>query len=270
MRVCNTPGMRFILSVAGPLCLDLEGIDLFFQTVFSTQPAIYDSTVLDIPWRKLEPLPPSKVLRIGVIHEHPTFPLHPPVRRVLAEATALLKAQGHELIYLASQETLIGELNEVAMHLYGLDPLAISYVVKAGEPIAPALLHIQTLMERLKTIHKSTLPDFNGVDNLDKLAILNARRAELRERYRELWVKHGLNACLAPPAQNTAVKHDRFGFAPYTIFLNCLDYPTASIPFGEVGELDKQVFELRNDQIAPECEYSTPVFSFKCASRINC
>ncbi|BCS30695.1 putative general amidase [Aspergillus puulaauensis] len=258
MRACNTPGMRFILSVAGPLCLDLEGIQLFFETLFAAQPALYDSTVLDIPWRKLDALPPKKKLRIGVIPEHPAFPLHPPVRRTLTSAITLLKAAGHDLIPLSTAETLIMELNEVAMHLFGLDQAAISHVVAANEPVAPAILHIGTQVERLRSFHKSTIsPDPSGLaDSMGKFTILNARRAELRDKYRTLWRKYGLDVCIAPPAQSTAVRHDGFGLAPYTIFLNCLDYPSVVIPYGKVDEVDKgRKFELRHNQVGPGYDY---------------
>ncbi|KAL4860847.1 hypothetical protein BDV12DRAFT_208754 [Aspergillus spectabilis] len=258
MRVCNTPGMRFILSVAGPLCLDLEGIELFFETLFATRPALYDSTVLDIPWRKLRPLPPKKKLRIGVIPEHPVFPLHPPIRRTLASAKALLKATGHDVIPLSTDETLIMELNEVAMDLFSLDQAAISHVITANEPIAPAILHIKTQVERLRSFYKPTISsDLSGVtDKMEKYAILNAQRAELREKYRALWANYNLDVCIAPPAQSTAVRHDGFGLAPYTIFLNCLDYPSVVIPFGEVGDADKgQQFKLGDNQVAPEYDY---------------
>ncbi|KAL2812981.1 amidase signature domain-containing protein [Aspergillus granulosus] len=258
MRVCTTPGMRFIISVAGPLCLDLEGIEIFFETTFSVQPALYDSSIFDIPWRKLPPLGKSKKLRIGVIEEHPIFPLHPPVRRTLNTATSVLQAAGHEVIAIPPTESLLIELNEVAMNIFSLDNAAISHVLAHNEPIAPAILHIGTQVERLKSIYTSTIASkLNAItDKMEKYAILNARRAELRDAYRALWVKYDLDACIAPPAQSTAVKHDQFGLAPYTIFLNCLDYPSVVIPFGEVGEADKGVkFALGERQIAPEYDY---------------
>ncbi|KAL3471441.1 amidase signature domain-containing protein [Aspergillus californicus] len=258
MRVCTTPGMRFILSVAGPLCLDLEGIGLFFETLFSVQPALYDSTVFDIPWRKLPPIPRSKKLRIGALTEHPIFPVHPPVQRTLASATSQLQAAGHEIIPLPPSETLLLELHEVALNLFVLDTAALSHVVSENEPIAPAILHIGAQIERLRSICPPTIiPNLaNITDKMEKFTIVNARRAELREMYRALWVKHGLDACIAPPAQSTAVRHDGFGLAPYTTFLNCLDYPAAVIPFGEVGEADESVeFVLGEKQVAAEYDY---------------
>ncbi|KAL2840078.1 amidase signature domain-containing protein [Aspergillus pseudoustus] len=258
MRVCTTPGMRFILSVAGPLSLDLEGIGLFFETLYSIQPALYDSTILDIPWRKLPPVPRDKKLRIGVFIEHPTFPLHPPVRRTMNTATSLLAAAGHELIPLSPSETLLMELTEVALQIFALDTAALTHVANANEPIAPAILHIGTQIERLRSVHTPIItPNVNDIsDKMGRFGILNARRAELREAYRALWAEHSLDACIAPPAQSTAVRHDGFGLAPYTTFLNCLDYPAAVIPFGEIGEADEGVpFVLGKQQVAPEYDY---------------
>lgn len=219
MRVCTTSGMKFILSCAGPLSLDLDGIETFFKSIFNAQPALYDSTILDIPWRSVTT---KHTLRIGVVPESPIFPLHPPVRRVLSEATRILKAQGHELIPLDAKECQIMEANEIAWNIFSLDQAAMGHVQSAGEPVVPALVHIGELIEKLKRLEPS-LPDMSGLDRLGKLALLNTRRAELRELYRKMWVRHGLDICLAPPAQTTAVPHDMFGLAPYTTFLNCLD-----------------------------------------------
>ncbi|KAE8386113.1 amidase signature domain-containing protein, partial [Aspergillus alliaceus] len=253
MRGCNTSGMRFILSCAGPLCLDLEGIETFFETLFTTQPSLYDSTVLDIPWREVTE---KQSLKIGVIGEHPVFPLHPPVRRALAEATRLLEAQGHQIIHIPTEDSLIMELNEVAGGIFSLDPAAISHVLESGEPIIPGILHIRQQVEKVRGFYPSTLPDLSALDRLDKLAVLNTRRAALRESYRKMWLRHELDVCLAPPAQTTAVKHDMFGFAPYTIFLNCLDYPSCIIPFGHVSEVDaKDTFQLGDKQIAPDYDF---------------
>lgn len=211
--------MKFILSCAGPLSLDLDGIETFFKSIFNAQPALYDSTVLDIPWRTV---PAKRTLRIGIVPESPTFPLHPPMRRVLSEAVDLLKAQGHEIIPLDAQECQILEANEIAWNIFSLDQAAMGHVQAAGEPVVPALVHMRKLVEKLNLLNPSK-PDMNSLDRLGKLALLNTRRAELRESYRKVWVRLDLDICLAPTAQSTAVSHDRFGLAPYTTFLNCLD-----------------------------------------------
>lgn len=218
--MCTTSGMKFLLSCAGPLSLDLDGIETFFKSIFNAQPALYDSTVLDIPWRQVSAKP---ILRIGIVPESPTFPLHPPVRRILAEAARVLEAHGHKLIPLDVEECQIQRVNEISWNIFSLDQAALGHIKSSGEPPIPSLVHVGKVIEKLKGSVKSTLPDLSELDRMGKLAYLNTCRAELRETYRKMWVRHDLDICIAPPAQNTAVAHDMFAIAPYTTLLNCLD-----------------------------------------------
>ncbi|KAJ6110760.1 Amidase [Penicillium sp. IBT 16267x] len=253
MRVCTTPGMKFVLSCIGPLSLDLNGIETFFRTLHNARPAKYDSSIYDVPWRQVNIKP---VLRIGVVPESSIFPLHPPVRRVLAEAVDLLEAQGHQIIRLDEKDCRVAEANEIAWNIFNLDQNARKLIASAGEPVVPASGLIVKQVETLGKILKSSLPDMSTLDRMEKLALLNVRRAELREAYRKLWVQHDLDICIAPPAQNTAVPHDMFGIAPYNTFLNCLDYPSCILPFGEVDEQDAgKTLELKEDQIAADYNF---------------
>jgi amidase len=212
--------MKFILSCAGPLSSDLDGIETFFRSIFSTQPGRLDSTVLDVPWRNVSPKP---ILKIGVVPESSVFPLHPPVRRVLNEAVQLLEAQGHKIIHLNENDCRIMESNEIGWTLFGLDQAAKKHIESTGEPPVPAMQYIGQQAAKLIKFYKPSLPDTSNLDSLHKLALLNTRRAELREAYRKLWVQHDLDICIAPPAQTTAVQHDTFGVAPYTTLTNVLD-----------------------------------------------
>ncbi|GFF34571.1 acetamidase [Aspergillus udagawae] len=253
-RSCSTPGMKFILSCAGPLALDMDAIEVFLKTVIDARPGLYDSSVIDVPWRTATVRHP---LRIGVVPPDSIFPLHPPVRRTLAEAASLLRAQGHQIIELSAEECKVMEINEVAWNIFTLDSGAMEHLQAAGEPPVPALIHIKRQVEILKQAGKTSLPDFSHVDRLGKLAALNAKRADLRETWRKMWNSHDLDICLAPSAQNTAVPHDMFGLAPYTTFLNCLDYPSCIIPFGQVNETDAQeAFELSPGQTGPTYNFA--------------
>ncbi|KAF4189642.1 hypothetical protein CNMCM7927_007326 [Aspergillus lentulus] len=253
-RSCSTPGMKFILSCAGPLALDMDAIEVFLKTVIDARPSLYDSSVIDVPWRQATVRQP---LRIGVVPPDSIFPLHPPVRRTLEEAAKLLKAQGHQIIELTAEECKVMEINEVAWNIFTLDSGAMEHLQAAGEPPVPALVHIQRQVEILKQAGKTYLPDFSHLDRLGKLAALSAKRADLRETWRKMWNSHDLDICLAPPAQNTAVPHDMFGLAPYTTFLNCLDYPSCIIPFGQVNATDAQeAFELAPGQAGPTYNFA--------------
>ncbi|KAJ5200773.1 Amidase [Penicillium cf. griseofulvum] len=253
MRVCTTSGMKFILSCAGPLSSDLGGIETFFRSVFDAQPARYDSTIIDIPWREVYIKP---TLRIGVVPESSIFPLHPPIQRVLAEAIHLLEAQGHHIIYLDEKDCRVMEANEIAWNFFTLDQASQKHLESAGEPPVPAMFYMLKQGEKLRQFYKSSLPEMTTLDRLDKVALLNTRRAELREVYRKLWLQHNLDVCIAPPAQTTAVPHDTFGVAPYTTLTNLLDYPSCILPFGKVGELDaKESFELDGNQLGAEYNF---------------
>ncbi|PKX96391.1 putative general amidase [Aspergillus novofumigatus IBT 16806] len=253
-RSCSTPGMKFILSCAGPLAPDMDAIEVFLKTVIDARPGLYDSSVIDVPWRQATVRHP---LRIGVVPPDSIFPLHPPVRRTLEEAAKILKAHGHQIIELSAEECKVMEINEVAWNIFTLDSGAMEHLQAAGEPPVPALVHIQRQVEILKQAGKTYLPDFSHLDRLGKLAALNAKRADLRETWRKMWNNHDLDICLAPPAQNTAVPHDMFGLAPYTTFLNCLDYPSCIIPFGQVNEMDAQeAFQLAPGQAGPTYNFA--------------
>ncbi|CAI7623513.1 unnamed protein product [Penicillium bialowiezense] len=253
MRVCNTSGMKFILSCAGPLSTDLNGIETFFRSVFEAQPARLDSTILDIPWREV---PVKSTLRIGVVPESSIFPLHPPVRRVLAEAVCLLEAQGHQIIHLTEEECRIMQSNEIGWTLFGMDQGSKKHLESAGEPPVSAMHYLMKQAAKIMSFYKPTLPDTTSLDPLHKLALLNTHRAELREAYRKTWLQHDLDICIAPPAQTTAVLHDTFGVAPYTTLTNVLDYPSCIIPFGEVGPEDaNESFTVNDNQLGAEYNF---------------
>ncbi|CAG8943231.1 unnamed protein product [Penicillium salamii] len=221
MRGLNTSGMKFLLSCAGPLSSDLNGIETFFKSVFETEPGRLDSSVLDIPWREV-PVKCS-TLKIGVVPESSIFPLHPPVRRALTEAVRLLEAQGHQIVQLTEEECRIVESNEIGWSLFGLDQGSQKHLESTGEPPVPAMHYLHKQAEKLMGFYKPSLPDTTSLDPLHKLALLNTHRANLREAYRKMWLEHDLDICIAPPAQTTAVPHDTFGLAPYTTFTNVLD-----------------------------------------------
>lgn len=210
--------------------MDMEALYTFSKIMFDGNPARYDSTVYPIPWRHTT-VKPS--LRIGIVPEDPVFPLHPPVRRVLTEAIRVLEAQGHKIIRLSPDECQIMALNEVASNIFRLDNAAVKHLEASGEPVVPAVANVMQQVEKLAQTLKSSLPNTADLDRLDRSAVLNARRAQLRDLWRKTWVQHDLDICLSPPAQSTAVQHDMFGPAPYTTFLNCLDVNTS--PFCQFG-----------------------------------
>lgn len=215
------PGIRHILPSAGPLTNDFDAMALFMKAVLEARPARIDSTALDVPWRLVDER--KSKLRLGVLAEDPVFPLHPPVKKALADTVDLLEREGHEIVLLTPREGLVAPIYDVALQLFGLDRTSMATVLKAGEPFIPSIAGARDAMREVK-FDRDFVPDTRNIqDGLDRLAILNAKRADIQEAWRKVWLEHELDAILGAGASNTAVEHDQYGPAPYTAFANFLD-----------------------------------------------
>lgn len=213
--------MRTILSSAGPLANDIGALEVFLKSVINSRPALLDSTVLDVPWRNVDP--PKPKLRFGVLAEDPLLPWHPPVKKAVSDTANLLRAQGHEIVSLTAQECLTAASYDVATQLFGLDKTSAGILSKGGEPLVPSLVYIREAMKEVK-FDRGFLPDTRGIkDGLERLSILNVKRYEIQDLWKKTWVARGLDAVIGPGAQNTAVEHDMYALAPYTCLFSFLD-----------------------------------------------
>ncbi|KAM0558134.1 hypothetical protein ACHAPJ_005301 [Fusarium lateritium] len=248
----SDPGLKFILACAGPLSNDMESIETFTKAILDTHPARLDSTAIDVPWRQAPNLSERK-LRLGVLPEDPSYPLHPPIKIAVSQAVSRLRAAGLTLVELTAEECKVGELNEIAWGLFGLDNTANRMVIYAGEPHIPSRDRIASEFKRVEKTH---LPDLTTLSALEKLSFLTIKKAAAVENWRKVWESHGLDAVIGPSAQNTAVKHDDFGMPPYTCFLNVLNYPACVIPFESAKLVSGTEFQIQTGQAGPPCEFS--------------
>lgn len=273
------PGLRTILPSAGPLANDLDALEILIKSVVDSRPALVDSTATDVPWRSIDPLKP--VLRFGVLAEDPLFPWHPPVKAAVTDTADLLRSQGHEVVYLTSQQCLVGESYDVASQMFGLDKTAARILADSGEPLVPSLLYIREAVRGV-SFDRSYLRDTRAIkDRLERLSILNVKMSEIQESWREVWAECRLDAVVGPGAQNTAVEHDMYALAPYTCLFNLLDvsgcnlpwdtsillttskYPACVVPVGHVKESNSEdSFVKLSGQFAPPCELALFVFGF--------
>lgn len=236
------PGLRTIPASAGPLANDLDALALFMKAVLDARPARLDATALDVPWQ----LPPIKTtttttttttetpLRFGLLAEDPIFPLHPPVRRALADAAARLRAAGHDVVPLSAAEGLVAPSYDVATQMFALDRTSAATVLRGGEPFVPSLAAARAAMREVR-FDRAAVPDTRAMmgeeglaDGLARLSILHRKRADIQEAWLGTWRGRGLDAVVGPGAQNTAVEHDQYGPAPYTALANFLDVCRAS------------------------------------------
>ncbi|PSR79514.1 fatty-acid amide hydrolase [Coniella lustricola] len=270
----SLPGLHTIQASAGPIGHDIESLVLFMRAVLAARPARIDGTALDVPWREAGSLftassaaRPSRKLRFGVVPEDPFFPLHPPIRAAVRSAVHVLQRAGHTVVPLTAAEALVAQCYDVAVQMFALDRTAMDTLARSGrgggdigggggggepEPPVPCLATLRRAMREVAWDQVRSagpgggqgvqIPDtrkMQGADRLDKLAVLNVTRDEIRRRWaRGVWEAKTLDAVIAPAYQNTALEHDEGGAGAYTSLMNFLDYPAINIPFGRATKAD--------------------------------
>ncbi|KAK7991182.1 hypothetical protein PG990_015462 [Apiospora arundinis] len=223
-------GIGAIVPTAGPMANDMSTLQVFMKAVIDAKPFVYDAASTHIPWRGINE-PPHAKLRLGLLPEDPLFPLHPPVRDTIASVVSILKSNGHVVIPLDVAECHIAEASQISGRLLDLDQTPASIIKSGGEPAVPS---ITAMRENLGRIGRDFIPqEVDAMDRLEQFGALQNQRYAMAESWRKLWVKHDLDAIIAPSAQTTAMEHGQHGWPAYTMFLNMLDYPACAIPFGK-------------------------------------
>ncbi|KIY03223.1 uncharacterized protein Z520_01690 [Fonsecaea multimorphosa CBS 102226] len=249
------PGWKPIVACAGPLANDFEALEVLTKGIIDAVPAVFDSTAIDVPWRSLEQDGKDK-LRIGVLAEDPLYPLHPPVKRALAEAARRLADRGHQVIQLSPEQGHVADATEVAFELFCLETeTPRGHILASGEPPVPSV----AAGHRPANFGSYTyVGDIAKLDRLQKYAALTVKRQELSEDWRKIWSEMKLDAVISPPAQNTAVPHDTYGWPPYTCLLNLLDYPACILPFSKASQQqDSEPLRIQPGQAGPHYDPGT-------------
>jgi amidase len=211
--------MHFILASVGPLSYDINALEIFMRSVVNARPSLSDSSVIDLPWRSLTDESVVR-LRIGLLAEDPQFPLHPPVKRTMAEAVRKLQAQGHAIIPLDAAKCHVANATEIAWKIFMIDETAYRHVHAGEEPLIPSVVYTHAMA---RSLGSKFIPDLSGYDRLSQLAVLRKLRAVVIDDWRQIWVDNELDIVLSPSAQTTAVEHDRFGLPAYTTLTNIFD-----------------------------------------------
>jgi amidase len=183
----------------------MEALGIFTKAVIDATPALLDSTAIDVPWRTLGPANKAK-LRIGVLQEDPLYPLHPPVKRALAEAAKKVEAAGHGLVQVTSEEGQVADATEVACEIFSLhSETSMQFINASGEPPVPS---VAKRFGPANVGNYKFVPSLEGLDFVHKYALLAVKRQEICENWRKIWLEKKLDAVMMPAAQSTAVPHD--------------------------------------------------------------
>ncbi|KAJ5308928.1 hypothetical protein PENANT_c013G06980 [Penicillium antarcticum] len=241
-------GMPGLIPAAGPLAHSIADLKLLMSTVVGDGHAWeYDSSAVSVPWHGIPRGindPANGVLTIGVLGEDEHFPLHPPVKRALDSAVEALTRAGHRIVHLDSggDEALsVSYASRLAFQYFIYGPHK-DLVAEAGEPL------VTSVAKGVAPMFSGPFPVQHGLEPFDTIQALHEARARVYDAWRQIWVDLKLDVILAPGAQNTAVGFDTYGWPPYTVLWNLLDYPACIIPYGKASkELDPEPMNTSDD-----------------------
>ncbi|KAE8157534.1 amidase signature domain-containing protein [Aspergillus tamarii] len=239
-------GVPGIKPAAGPLAQSLDDIELFMSTILKAEPWRYDVTTIGSPWVTTLKLP--SLLTIGVLGEDPGFPIHPPVRRAMESAIAALAKKGHRIVRLEHVPSRgVAYASRLAFQYFTYGP-HVDHVVASGEPLVTSVAKLANPMFTGPFPVNQELGIFEKIDGLH-----NARKA-YAEEWRRTWVQYDIDVLLTPGAQNTATPHDTYGWPPYTVIWNLLDYPACIVPYSKASKsLDPDPMPI-HDGVQPSYE----------------
>ncbi|KXG53696.1 Amidase [Penicillium griseofulvum] len=232
-------GIPGLVPAAGPLAHSIADLKLLMSSVVADGQAWkYDSAAVGVPWQTIPPgLNASGSLTIGVLAEDEHFPLHPPVKRALDRAVEALTRAGHRIVRLAGDDEArnLAYASRLAFQYFTYSPRR-DLIAPSGEPV------VTSVAKASAPLFSGPLPVQQGLDTFETIKTLYDARQRVHDAWRQTWVDQKLDVILAPGAQNTAVAHDTYGWPPYTVIWNVLDYPACIIPFGKASkELDPEV-----------------------------
>ncbi|KAL8369757.1 hypothetical protein RB595_000206 [Gaeumannomyces hyphopodioides] len=211
-------GQESIRCVVSPLANSVRDLELFERAILEQEPWELETSCPPIPWKKAEPVVPSKVT-IGVMWDDDIAHPHPPVTRALKKAVAAAKAAGFNVVDWQPYEHQ--QCLDILKELYFPDAAATQrdLLAEGGEPIS--------------AITKWTLETAPAKPlTLADTWALNLRRDEYRDAYYRLVRERGVDVILCPAYVGAAAKCGTGQHILYTALWNMLDYPSVTFQTG--------------------------------------
>ncbi|KAG0673732.1 hypothetical protein C6P40_002626 [Pichia californica] len=212
-----------ILAVAGPLSIDFETLKLITKETINQKPWNYDPGCLRINYQNSNINKDSTKLKIGILIEDPELPVHPPIKRIINEASKLLINSGHSIEFIKNFPS-IDKSWGVAWELFKLDSNSTSF--------AKLFETNERIIESLKLPGLDAYGQ-NGPKNIDELIKLKLKVKKLTNDWLKIF--ENFDVIISPGSPSTAPPHDDYGIAPYTCIWNVVDFPAVIIPFGKAN-----------------------------------
>ncbi|KAK4061744.1 hypothetical protein Trihar35433_9344 [Trichoderma harzianum] len=265
------PGADPIITVLGPMGVNLEVLELFMRVVVAAESWKVEPALIPLPWRAVSIEPTAeKPLRLGIIWQDEVVQPHPPVQRVLREFADKVSGLSHvEVVNFPVYKH--DEAWAIVSSLYFTDggDADIAVMAESGEPLLPLTKWIMKENPGVKKLSRS------------ELEYWLEEREEFRLEYSQHWNKTGrwneasgswentVDAIICPVAPGVATRHNTAKYWTYTAVWNLLDYPALAFPAGKADKnidvrdnrkrflsgLDKENWQLYN----PEVFHDMPV-----------
>ncbi|KAK7468691.1 hypothetical protein VKT23_003194 [Stygiomarasmius scandens] len=214
------PGNDAILATPGPIARSSRDLELFFTTVYGTQPWLKDMSLTPLPWSHQTPkwTGSGGKIRLGVMWNDGVVHPQPPIRRALKELVdALKKTDAFEIV--DYEPKYHAELVSTAHRLYTPDGGANARQRAAGEP----LLHLTEWVLDLPEVKDHTTHEH---------WTLHMDRDNLKKAYGDHWNSQKVDAVLCPPLPGPAQALQTTKYWGYTSAWNLVDYPATVFPTG--------------------------------------
>ncbi|KAL1863254.1 hypothetical protein Plec18170_000086 [Paecilomyces lecythidis] len=211
----GSPG---IVACAGPLTNSPRDARLFLENVINSKPWDLDYAVVAVPWQVI---PLKKPLAIGIISQDPSVPVTPPVLRSIQSAAEKLATAGHSVTTLTHFPSF-KELSDLSWSYFDLDNegTGFKHIHASGEP----------MVSSVKMLY-SPPPEGRRVRVLEEVFEMNQKRNQAKADWNQIFVDGKFDILIAPGNASTALPHDTYGQAPYTVMWNLVDYPACVIPY---------------------------------------
>lgn len=225
LNVSNTMADNpLIASVIGPMCTNIDDLDMISKVVLDNKPWLLDSKVPPIEWKSSMELP-SKV-KVGLIVEKGDIKFQPAVQRTLAEFSDKLTRQGHVVVPLEDKDLPVrySYMGEVSGKLYQVNGYADikQAFADADEPIVDFLSYI-------KDIQPMTV---------EKEWEVNKKKYYYTNVFNKFMIDNGFDCLIAPISGGCFTPGNvNFNLNACNIY-NMFDYSSLAIPGLKVKSTD--------------------------------
>ncbi|KAK1765526.1 Acetamidase [Phialemonium atrogriseum] len=240
--MANTnPGQNTYRSTVGPMGTSIEGVELMFRSLLTTEPWLRDPSVVPIPFRQdvmdsylsradKNGTATDRPLKIGVLWTNNIVQPHPPVSRGIKMLVDAIRKAGHKVVDWNPPNH--GPAYDTHLWFIGADggDDVHSHLARSGEPVIPIVAHAYAVRREAEPLLEYQKRTVQGL--------------EYEAGYSDYWNSTAeddgqiVDAVIMPVAAHAAVIPGQYYDNHYGEVINLLNYSAGVIP---ITKADKNV-----------------------------